>query len=110
MAVSARPFRAPWVERKYSSTESPSRKLERIGSSMMPPDGSAIRPHPGHLRDLLDVSLRPGLGHHRDRPERVERFVHGVGHEILRPRPDRDDLVVPLLIGDEAAPELLLDV
>ena len=29
--------------------------------------------HPGHLRDLLDVSLGARLGHHRDRPERVER-------------------------------------
>jgi hypothetical protein len=44
MAVSARPLRAPCVERKYSSTDSPSRNEERIGSSMMPPDGSAIRP------------------------------------------------------------------
>ena len=44
MAVSARPLRAPWVERKYSSTVSPSRKLDRIGSSMIRPEGSAIRP------------------------------------------------------------------
>ena len=43
-AVSARPLRAPWVEMKYSSTVSPSRKLERMGSSMIRPDGSAIRP------------------------------------------------------------------
>ena len=43
-AVSARPLRAPWVEMKYSRTVRPSRKLLRIGRSMIRPDGSAIRP------------------------------------------------------------------
>ena len=43
-AVSARPLRAPWLEMKYSSTVMPSRKFERIGRSMIRPDGSAIRP------------------------------------------------------------------
>ena len=43
-AVSARPLRAPWVEMKYWSTESPSRKFEVIGVSMISPDGLAIRP------------------------------------------------------------------
>ena len=43
-AVSARPLRAPWVEMKYSRTVIPSRKLLRTGTSMMRPDGSAIRP------------------------------------------------------------------
>ena len=43
-AVSARPLRAPWLEMKYSSTLIPSRRLERIGRSMIRPDGSAIRP------------------------------------------------------------------
>ena len=43
-AVSARPLRAPWVEMKYSRTVMPSRKLLRTGTSMIRPDGSAIRP------------------------------------------------------------------
>ena len=43
-AVSARPLRAPCVELKYSSTDSPSLKLEMIGVSMISPDGLAIRP------------------------------------------------------------------
>ncbi len=43
-AVSARPLRAPWLEMKYSSTLIPSRRLLRMGRSMIRPDGSAIRP------------------------------------------------------------------
>ena len=43
-AVSAKPFRAPWVELKYSSTDNPSLKLEMIGVSMISPDGFAIKP------------------------------------------------------------------
>ena len=43
-AVSARPFRAPWVEMKYSRTERPSMKLALIGRSMISPFGLAIRP------------------------------------------------------------------
>ena len=43
-AVSASPFLAPWVEIKYSSTLNPSRKLARIGVSMISPEGLAIRP------------------------------------------------------------------
>ena len=43
-AVSARPLRAPWVEMKYCSTDSPSRKFVVIGVSMISPDGLAIRP------------------------------------------------------------------
>ena len=49
-AVSAKPLRAPWVEIKYSNTESPSLKFERIGFSIIcPPSapafcGFAIKP------------------------------------------------------------------
>ena len=42
--MSARPLRAPWVLMKYSRTVMPSRKLLRTGTSMIRPDGSAIRP------------------------------------------------------------------
>ena len=43
-AVSARPFRAPWVEMKYWRTLSPSRKLAVMGVSMISPEGLAINP------------------------------------------------------------------
>ena len=42
--MSARPFRAPWVEMKYSSTDRPSRKFALIGRGMMSPRGLATRP------------------------------------------------------------------
>jgi hypothetical protein len=42
--VSARPFLAPWVEMKYSSTERPSRKFDLIGRGMISPFGFATRP------------------------------------------------------------------
>ena len=43
-AVSAKPFRAPWVELKYWVTDRPSRKFEVMGVSMISPDGLAISP------------------------------------------------------------------
>ncbi len=43
-AVSESPFRAPWADIKYSSTSSPSRKLDLMGSSMVRPVVSAISP------------------------------------------------------------------
>ena len=43
-AVSAKPLRAPWVEMKYSSTLSPSRKLDFTGTSIKRPLGSDMRP------------------------------------------------------------------
>ena len=43
-AVSASPFRAPWVEMKYCSTVRPSRKFAVIGVSMISPEGFAISP------------------------------------------------------------------
>ena len=43
-AVSERPLRAPWAEIKYSKTSRPSRKFDLIGSSIVLPVVSAIRP------------------------------------------------------------------
>ena len=43
-AVSARPFRAPCVEVKYSSIDRPSLKLEVIALSIMLPSGLDIKP------------------------------------------------------------------
>ena len=42
--MSAKPLRAPWVLLKYSSTLSPSRKLDLMGVSMISPLGLAIKP------------------------------------------------------------------
>ena len=42
--MSARPLRAPCVERKYSSTLSPSLKLDLMGRSMIRPFGLDISP------------------------------------------------------------------
>ena len=43
-AVSAAPFLPPWVDRKNSETLNPSRKLDRIGISIISPAGPAINP------------------------------------------------------------------
>jgi len=43
-AVSDIPFLAPWAEIKYSNTSSPSRKFDLIGSSIVLPVVSAIKP------------------------------------------------------------------
>ena len=61
-AVSARPLRAPWVEMKYSSTDSPSRNEERMGRSMMRPEGSVISPRmPAICRICVMFPLAPEL-------------------------------------------------
>ena len=45
---------------KYSSTESPSRKDERIGSSMIRPEGSAISPRmPAICRTCVMLPFAP---------------------------------------------------
>ena len=41
-AVSASPLRAPWVEMKYSSTERPSLKFDKMGFSMISPTAPVI--------------------------------------------------------------------
>ena len=56
-AVSARPLRAPWVEIKYSRTDNPSRKEERIGRSIISPEGLAIKPRVPH--NCLTCCLLP---------------------------------------------------
>ena len=61
-AVSARPFRAPWVEMKYSSTDRPSMKLALIGRSMISPFGFAMRPRiPASWRICLNDPRAPEL-------------------------------------------------
>ena len=115
-AVSARPLRAPWVEMKYSSTVRPSRKLERIGFSMMSPDGLGHQAaHAGELAHLLAVAARAGIHHEPDRIELLlalvllERLEHDVGDLVGAVGPDVDDLVVAFAGGDDALAILLLD-
>ena len=59
-AVSARPLRAPWVEMKYSSTESPSKKLLLIGRSIVSPFGLFMQPRiPASWRICLKEPRAP---------------------------------------------------
>ena len=83
------------------------------------PDGDVDDParrvghQAAHRAELADVALVPAgarRGHHRDRPERVEAGHHRVGHLGGRPLPDRDDLLVALVVGDQAALELAVDL
>ena len=109
-AVSARPLRAPWVEMKYSRTVMPSRKLLRTGTSMIRPDGSAIRPRMAPSWPMLPLFPRaPDAVIIVTGPCRVQRLHHLVRHLAGGVLPDADDLLVALVIGDEAALELLVD-
>ena len=61
-AVSARPLRAPWVEMKYSTTVSPSRKLDVIGRGMVSPLGLETRPRmPAICRTCIGLPRAPEL-------------------------------------------------
>ncbi len=65
-----------------------------------------------HGAQLADVALVPagaGRRHHRDRTARVERPHHLVRHGRTRLLPHPDDLLVALVLGDEAALELAVD-
>src|SRR6188508_437835 len=82
------------------------------------PDGDVDDPagrvghQAAHGAQLTDVALVPSgtrRGHHRDRAVRVERLHHLLGHRRARLLPDTDDLLVALVLGDEAALELLVD-
>ena len=88
----------------------PSRKLLRTGTSMIRPDGSAIRPRMAPSWPMLPLFPRA--------PEAViivtgpvgssDRIISSdiAGAGLL---PDADDLLVALVLGDEAALELLVD-
>ncbi len=129
-AVSARPLRAPCVEMKYWRTLRPSRKFAVIGRL----DDLARRlgheaAHAGQLPDLLRGAAGARVGHDVDRVERrllallalalpVDaggRLGADLAHHLLGDllgdlRPDVDDLVVALAVGDETLGVLVLDV
>ena len=104
------PLRAPWLEMKYSSTLIPSRRLLRIGRSMIRPDGSAISPRIPASWCTWVTPPRAGVGDHPDRALLVEAVEHLFGDVVGRAAPDVDGLGVALVLGDEAAPELAVDL
>src|SRR5256886_4795173 len=70
----------------------------------------------GQLADLLLAAPRAGVGHHVDRVElaallaALELAEHLLRDELGGVRPDVDDLVVALAVGDDAVLILLLDL
>ena len=66
--------------------------------------------HAGQLADLLEGAAGAGVGHHEDRVQLVERLLHRLRDVFGGLRPEVDDLLVALLLGDEAALVELLDV
>ena len=66
--------------------------------------------HPGQLVDLGHVSAGTGVGDHPDRPLSVEPVEHVARDLVRRLAPDVYGLLVALVVGDEAAPELAVDL
>src|SRR2546422_7518462 len=72
--------------------------------------------HAGELADLLLAAPGAGVGHHVDRVELAallaafELAEHLLRDELGGVRPDVDDLVVALAVGDDAVLVLLLDL
>ena len=66
--------------------------------------------HRAKLADVALVSAGTGVRHHRDRAVRPEALHHHVRHAGRRGLPDADDLLVALVIGDQAALELAIDL
>ena len=112
---------------KYWSTDNPSRKLVVIGRLDDLARGLGHEAaHAGQLPDLLRRTARARVGHDVDRVERraapllaglvVDELLgadlaHHLFGDLLRDlRPDVDDLVVALAVGDETLGVLLLDL
>ena len=66
--------------------------------------------HPGELADLHDVPARARVGHHVDRVRRGELGLHGLLHLVGGLGPDLDQLLPALVVGDDPAAVLLLDL
>ena len=64
--------------------------------------------HPGELPDLHDVPTGTRVGHHVDGVRRGELSLHGLLDLVRRLRPDLDQLLATLIVGDDAAAVLLL--
>ena len=66
--------------------------------------------HAGELTHLLLVTTGTGVSHHEDWVEGVHVVHHGVSDIVRGLRPEGDDLVVTLVLGDETAVVLALDL
>ena len=66
--------------------------------------------HAAELADLALVTSGARVGHHPDRAEGIEA-VHHRGRQVVGGLlPDVDDLLVALVVGDQAALELAVDL
>ena len=72
--------------------------------------------HAGELFHLLPIAARAGIHHQEDRIQFLATLVvfegaeHDVRDFVTGVRPDVDDLVVTLAVGDDAVAILLLDL
>ena len=68
--------------------------------------------HTGDLTHLHDVSTGTRADHHVDRVERrrLHEILHGLRDLVGRVGPDLDLLLAPLVVGDDAALVLALDL
>ena len=66
--------------------------------------------HTADLTHLLRVTAGAGGGHHVDGPAAIERVHHRVDDGARRVGPDLDRLLVALLLADETALELAVDL
>src|SRR5207247_3506828 len=66
--------------------------------------------HAADLTHLLRVTAGAGRGHHVDGPAAVERVHHRVDDVAGRVGPDLHRVLVTLLLADEAALELAIDL
>ena len=66
--------------------------------------------HRAQLADVALVAAGTGVGHHPDGVLLAQRLHHLVRDDLGDPLPELDDLLVALVLGDEAALELLVDL
>ena len=86
-------------------------KFALIGRSMISPFGFAIRPRmPASWRICLNEPRAPELAIMKIGFSSIERLLHRVGDHVGPLRPDVDDALVPLLLRDQAALVLGLDL
>ena len=66
--------------------------------------------HARQLADLLERPSRSRVGHHEDRVQLVQVVLHGLANLVGGLRPLLDDGLVALLLRDQAAVVLILDL
>ena len=87
--------------------------MDRIGSSMMSPEGFAISPRIPRAADLGPASPGTGVGHHPHRVKALPVLLEGrhqhSGQILVGLTPHLDDPVVPLFLGNVSLEILALD-